>query len=58
MPVSDQSRPSSPLRAAAAAVAFLMRAPVGRLVAFDGGDVARGASFYPWAEPASVPSSA
>jgi cobalamin 5'-phosphate synthase/cobalamin synthase len=47
MPVADQSRLSSPLRAAAAAVAFLTRVPVGRLVAFDSSDVARGAPFYP-----------
>jgi adenosylcobinamide-GDP ribazoletransferase len=35
------------LRAPAAAVAFLTRAPVGRLVAFDGADVARAAPLFP-----------
>ena len=34
-------------RAALAAVAFLTRVPVGRLVALDGRDVARGAPLYP-----------
>jgi cobalamin 5'-phosphate synthase/cobalamin synthase len=34
-------------RAALAAVAFLTRIPVGRLVALDGRDVARGAPLYP-----------
>ena len=34
-------------RAALAAVAFLTRIPVGRLVALDGKDVARGAPLYP-----------
>src|ERR1700740_630547 len=35
------------LRAAAGAVAFLTRLPVGRLVVLDGADVARGAPFFP-----------
>lgn len=45
-PAAD-SRFFSPLRAGLAAVAFLTRIPVGRLLALDGGDVARGAPFYP-----------
>jgi adenosylcobinamide-GDP ribazoletransferase len=35
------------LRGAAAAVAFLTRIPVGRLVALDAADVARGGAFFP-----------
>jgi adenosylcobinamide-GDP ribazoletransferase len=35
------------VRAVAAAVAFLTRIPVGRLVVFDGADVARGAPAFP-----------
>jgi adenosylcobinamide-GDP ribazoletransferase len=35
------------VRAAAAAVAFLTRVPVGRVVALDGADVARGAALFP-----------
>jgi adenosylcobinamide-GDP ribazoletransferase len=35
------------VRAAAAAVAFLTRIPVGRLVELDGADVARGATLFP-----------
>ena len=35
------------LRAGAAAVAFLTRAPVGRRLALDAGDVGRGASLFP-----------
>jgi len=34
-------------RAALASIAFLTRVPVGRLVALDGDDVARGAMFFP-----------
>jgi adenosylcobinamide-GDP ribazoletransferase len=34
-------------RAAAAAVAFLTRVPVGRWIALDGADVARGAALFP-----------
>jgi adenosylcobinamide-GDP ribazoletransferase len=37
------------VRAAAAAVAFLTRVPVGRVVALDGADVARGAALFPLA---------
>ena len=47
MPAADQSRRSSPLREAAAAVTFLTRVPVGRAVAFKDHDVAGGAAFYP-----------
>ncbi len=45
MPVADRL---SWAREATAAVAFLTRIPVGRLVAFDGRDVARGTPFYPF----------
>jgi adenosylcobinamide-GDP ribazoletransferase len=38
---------AAPLRAALAAVAFLTRIPVGRLVVLDGTDVVRGAPLYP-----------
>jgi adenosylcobinamide-GDP ribazoletransferase len=38
---------SAPVRAALAAVAFLTRLPVGRLVALDAADVARGAALFP-----------
>ncbi|MEA3060097.1 MAG: adenosylcobinamide-GDP ribazoletransferase [Sphingomonadales bacterium] len=41
------SQPSSSLRAALAAVAFLTRIPVGRLTELDSRDVARGAPLYP-----------
>jgi adenosylcobinamide-GDP ribazoletransferase len=41
MPAGEQAR------AAVAAVAFLTRLPVGRLVVVGGGDVARGAAFFP-----------
>src|SRR5438876_179081 len=41
MPAAEQAR------AAVAAVAFLTRLPVGRLVVLGGGDVARGAAFFP-----------
>ena len=39
--------PETALRAAAAALAFLTRIPVGRWVALDGEDVARGAVLFP-----------
>jgi adenosylcobinamide-GDP ribazoletransferase len=39
--------PETALRAAVAALAFLTRIPVGRWVAVDGGDVARGAVLFP-----------
>jgi adenosylcobinamide-GDP ribazoletransferase len=39
--------PAASVRAAAAAVAFLTRVPVGRMHAFDGADVARGALLFP-----------
>jgi adenosylcobinamide-GDP ribazoletransferase len=39
--------PAAELRALAAAVAFLTRVPVGRLVAVDASDVARGGAFFP-----------
>jgi adenosylcobinamide-GDP ribazoletransferase len=39
--------PAASVRAAAAAVTFLTRVPVGRAVALDGGDVARGALLFP-----------
>ena len=38
---------SLPLRAGLAAIAFLTRVPVGRLVALDAADVARGAALFP-----------
>ena len=38
---------SLPLRAGLAAIAFLTRVPVGRLVALDASDVARGAALFP-----------
>lgn len=41
------SAPSPQLRAAAAAVAFLTRLPVGRRLSLDGADVARGALLFP-----------
>jgi adenosylcobinamide-GDP ribazoletransferase len=46
IPAAD-ARLVSPLRAGLAAVAFLTRIPVGRVLAVDGGDVARGAPVYP-----------
>jgi adenosylcobinamide-GDP ribazoletransferase len=39
--------PAASLRACAAAVAFLTRAPIGRTIALDGGDVARGVVVFP-----------
>jgi len=39
--------PAAELRGLAAAVAFLTRVPVGRLVAVDANDVARGGAFFP-----------
>jgi adenosylcobinamide-GDP ribazoletransferase len=39
--------PAASLRAAAAAVSFLTRIPIGRLVAADGADVARGSILFP-----------
>jgi adenosylcobinamide-GDP ribazoletransferase len=39
--------PAASARAAAAAVSFLTRVPVGRAVALDGADVARGAMLFP-----------
>ena len=39
--------PAASLRAAAAAVTFLTRVPLGRKVALDGADVARGALLFP-----------
>src|SRR5437588_5598992 len=39
--------PAASLRAAAAAVTFLTRVPLGRKVAIDGADVARGALLFP-----------
>lgn len=38
---------SAPIRAGLAAIAFLTRLPVGRLVALDATDVARGAALFP-----------
>jgi adenosylcobinamide-GDP ribazoletransferase len=39
--------PAAELRGFAAAVAFLTRVPVGRLVALDAADIARGGAFFP-----------
>jgi adenosylcobinamide-GDP ribazoletransferase len=39
--------PAASVRAAAGAIAFLTRVPVGRAVALDGDDVARGAAVFP-----------
>ena len=39
--------PAASLRAVAAAVAFLTRVPIGRAIALDGDDVARGAAAFP-----------
>jgi adenosylcobinamide-GDP ribazoletransferase len=39
--------PAASVRAAAAAVTFLTRVPIGRTVALDGADVARGAVLFP-----------
>jgi adenosylcobinamide-GDP ribazoletransferase len=39
--------PAAELRGVAAAVAFLTRVPVGRLIALDAADVARGGAFFP-----------
>ena len=39
--------PAADVAALAAAIAFLTRVPVGRVVAVDGRDVARGAPLYP-----------
>ena len=39
--------PEAALRAAAAALAFLTRIPVGRWVSLEGSDVARGAVLFP-----------
>src|SRR5919109_3925045 len=41
------SAPASQLRALAGAVSFLTRVPVGRRLALDGADVARGALLFP-----------
>jgi len=39
--------PAAELRGLAAAIAFLTRVPVGRFVAVDGADIARGSVFFP-----------
>src|SRR6266536_628958 len=39
--------PAASMRAALAAVSFLTRVPVGRVVSFDGADVASGAALFP-----------
>ena len=39
--------PAAPVRAVVAAVAFLTRVPIGRVVVVDADDVARGAPFFP-----------
>src|SRR5438094_2958443 len=39
--------PAAELRGLAAAIAFLTRVPVGRLVALNGADIARGSVFFP-----------
>jgi adenosylcobinamide-GDP ribazoletransferase len=47
MPESSMRVVEAEARGAAGAVAFLTRVPVGRFVALDGADVARGGAFFP-----------